>query len=157
MTVVQATATWSNSVACEVIEGTNITALAGFAEDNIAASADFTTVNPASGGTAYWKAIFPSYTPTGSTISIRMSAPTSSNPGNWICDGLHVEVIGTSAVTIYDDADAAHFTGVLPDEVSAANTLNQYYNGSHFELAFRLRAPARRSRSTRPPSTSAVR
>ena len=113
----------------EVIDGGVVTAAFTQDQARINLSADFTLSNIAGGsGDCSFKVIFPSYTPAGSSIAIRMSFP----PGTFrlIADALYVEDLATTTVIVYDDADAAHFTALAADTTYGAGSTGPQYAGT---------------------------
>jgi hypothetical protein len=122
-------------VSVDIIENNLIKATATFSQDNPAiAAGSFSIVNNQNGGAgiSYCVPVFPSYTPTGSSISIRMTSPTTQTPHDqtiWVADGVHIKTIATSSVVIYDDNDTIHFSAAGFSQ-SSSGGWGQYYNGS---------------------------
>lgn len=118
----------------DIIENNLITATAPFSEDNpAAASGAISIANTQNGGAGVsWVVpVLPSYTPTGSTISIRITSPPTQTPHDqtiWVADGLHIKTISTSGVNIYDDTHAS-FTS-SGDTQSPSGGFSQYWDGS---------------------------
>ena len=120
---------YHSTVLWEIIEGGIVTTSVQADQARINVSPDFTLPNIAGGsGDCSFKVIFPTYTPAGSSLTIRMSFP----PGTFrlIADALYVEDLTTSASIVYDDAQSAHFSAVAPDTVYGAGSTGPQYSGT---------------------------
>lgn len=136
---------WARTVSCQIIENGLITATANFNQDSVGTGdGDFTIANTGDNlgvDPMPFRPVFLSYTPGASSISIRMTAPTVATPPlqtNWQADAVHVKVIGTGAITIYDDgfdADGDH-TSFVGADTGTSGGWHEHYNGSFTQFNY---------------------
>ena len=126
-------------VLVEIIEGNLVLATATL-DQYQALPGDFTLPNPGNGGVldGTFRVVVPSYTPSGPSLSVRLSAPLGSDSRGktiWIADALHVKNLASGAVVVHDDGDSAHFAATNFDQATAGGYY-QYWNGSFHTFLF---------------------